>query len=115
MKQRPPRINRAFLVWFRRPGQAEWQASPLRDLSLAGAKFLSEVPFRVGTRLELQLRFPGGVAPLSVSATVVWMRARSLGNPLTEVGVFFLSQEPAVREAIHAAVAQELDRHGRSR
>ena len=99
--RRAPRITHGFMVRYRRPSDKGWAVSPLRDLSSAGARFLSEQTFAIGTELDVQLVLPTTKEPLALHARV----ARILPSrmDLVEYGVTFETNVPAV-QAINDAV-----------
>ena len=107
---RSPRVARSVIARYRRAesGQHSWLVSPLRDLSGKGARFLSERPAEVGWVLEMQLVLPNAPQPVSVPARVVWTRPAQSG--LLEVGVAFAPHDPAIQQAIDAAVAAFLSK-----
>lgn len=105
-RRRSARAERGLLVRYRPAGAsgAAWLLSPLRDLSSGGAHFVSEQPFTVGERLELQLILPTAPQPIGLAARVAW--AKPLPERLTELGVSFNEVDPLQRQALEDAVAQ---------
>ena len=99
--RRAPRITRGFMVRYRRPSEKGWSVSPLRDLSSAGVRFLSEQIFVVGTELNLQLVLPTTQGPLALQGRVA--RVRPGPMDLMEYGVTFVVNAVAV-QAINDAV-----------
>ncbi|MBI4597483.1 MAG: PilZ domain-containing protein [Candidatus Omnitrophica bacterium] len=98
------RAPRAFLVRHRAPdaGGGSWLVSPLRDLSVGGARFMTEsLLLKAGDPLELQLVLPTVAHPLRLPAKVVWARAGRIAS-IMELGVAFEFPD----EASQAAVAR---------
>jgi hypothetical protein len=82
------RVTRRFILRYQLPTAAsgEWQASPLRDVSTTGARFLSEQRLDPGARLSAVLQL-GAARPLPLVARVMWTKPAQAG--LIEVGVTF--------------------------
>jgi Tfp pilus assembly protein PilZ len=85
-----------------------WCVSPLRDLSVGGAHFLSEHAFNVGVELETQLLLPFSQEPLSLVSRVAWVRPWHL--KVVEIGVTFSSSDTGTRRRIEEAVAYLVQR-----
>lgn len=111
-QRRAPRIARAFIARYRwlEGGTANWLVSPLRDLSIGGARFLCEQTFPVGAELEVQLLLPISKNPIPVQARVAWTKPARLG--MTDTGVTFHVGEGAIQQVLNEAVAQFLNRGG---
>jgi len=91
-------------------GEAGWLASPLRDLSSGGARFLSEHAFAVGSELEMQLLLPTTKDPVRLQARVAWSKPAQLG--MVELGVTFDPGDTAIQQSIDAAVSHFLGKPG---
>lgn len=106
-KRTDPRLQRQFWIWFRPAGaEAEpWQASPLRDLSPSGARFIADGGFEVGTKLEARLMLPVSTELIPVTARVAWSRSM-LGKEwhLAEHGVTFDFTDEQTRQQVAEAV-----------
>ncbi len=100
------RAKQHFIVHYRGPGQKKWDAVPLKDLSRDGARFFCSHPLEVGEELQLRFTFPFVKEEVRANTRVIWKRAIVGGTdfPMTEIGVIFLILDPAVQEAINAAV-----------
>ncbi len=105
-----PRVARAFMVRYRLPlaGQGSWQLSPLRDFSSEGARFISEHPFQIGDRLDVQLLLPSSRDPIALSVRIAWTRPAQFGT--IELGVAFDLRDPIVKQSIDNAAAYFLRR-----
>ena len=104
-RRRTQRAKQHFMVHYRGPGQGTWDAVPLKDLSRDGARFFCSHPLKVGDELRLRLSFPFVKEEVRAQARVIW--TRSIGGTafsMAEIGVTFLILDPAVQEAINAAV-----------
>ena len=98
-QRRYPRVARSFWLWFRPAASLEpWQVAPLRDVSVAGARFLSEHAFEAGTVLRAKLRLPTSRAAVPLSVRVAWSRPVEGSWNLTEHGVTFEVQNATVRQ-----------------
>lgn len=107
------RVTHGFLVWHRpvkgRP--TRWSASPLRNLSQGGARWLTEHPLRHGEAVELKLRLPVAREPVPLTGRVAWTKARSMA--LVEVGVIFDAMDAKTQELLEASLSHFLRREGR--
>ena len=108
--QRAPRVARSLIVRYRcvETGQTSWSASPLRDLSTGGIRFLSESMIKKDKTLELQLLLPNSEEPIRLRANVVW--AKSTPSGFTELGAAFRIVDTPTQRVIEAAVAHFLKR-----
>ena len=104
-RRRAPRIMRSFIVRYRAADQsgATWLASPLKDLSSGGARFLSEQPLAVNDVLALQLLLPTAQQPVALKARVAWVRPAPFN--MAAVGVTFDPGDLLVQRTIDEAVA----------
>ena len=87
-----PRLKRSFWIWFRPTtsvGVESWQASPLRDLTVRGARFIAERAFPIGALLDIRMRLHGNTHPLQLQARVAWSRPLAGRWGLVEHGVAF--------------------------
>ena len=112
-QRKHPRLTKPFMVRYRPMGAepAGWLASPLRDLSSGGARFISEHAFAVGDLMELQLLLPVPEQPLQLSARVAWVKS---ANPtLREVGVTFDPGDVGIQQLIDQVVTRFLDKQRR--
>ena len=107
-QRRHPRVERSFLVRYREQGksQSEWMMSPLKDLSLGGARFLCGRRFEVGTMVDMELVLPVAREPVPVTGRVV--RAKDAMAGLIEHGVVFEGVDSAQGQAIGEAVERFL-------
>src|SRR3989338_6171186 len=103
-------VARAILARYRAGTPATWLMPPLRDLSSGGAGFLSEHPFTVAERFELQLLLPTAPQPVVVQARVAWAKPGPL--QMVEVGVTFDPGDAKIQALIDAAVTHFLKRPG---
>jgi Tfp pilus assembly protein PilZ len=94
------------MVRYRRPSEAGWSVSPLRDLSSSGARFLGEHAFEVGAELDCQLVLPLAKEPLVLQARVAWVKPGPMH--LAEYGVVFQVGHPGTQQMIDVAVAHFL-------
>ncbi|MBI2105064.1 MAG: PilZ domain-containing protein [Candidatus Omnitrophica bacterium] len=107
-QRRSPRAPYHLIVRYRPPGArgAAWLASPLRDLSSGGARFLSEHPFAAGDAFDIQLLLPAAPQPVWVMARVAWTKPAVMG--MREVGVTFDAGDASIQRLIDDAVARKL-------
>ena len=99
------RTSRAFLVRHRAPGASgpSWLVSPLRDLSIGGARFMTEsLLLKAGDPLDLQLVLPTAAHPVAVPAKVVWMRPGRIAS-IMEIGVVFEFPDDASKAVVAQA------------
>ncbi len=103
-----PRISRPILVRYRRAGDLQhgWLMTPLHDLSVLGARFMSERAFIVGDALELQLVLPTSTQPVAMQGKVAWTKLARL--ELVELGVTFDAVDESTQQSIQAAVDHHL-------
>ena len=111
-QRRSPRVARHLLVRYRPPGGrgATWLASPLRDLSSGGARFLSEHPFAIRDTFEMQLLLPAAFQPVRVMARVAWVKPAVMR--MVELGVTFDAGDASIQRLIDEAVARRLPDQG---
>lgn len=107
-RRRSPRIMRSFIVRYHAADQPEsaWLASPLRDLSSGGARFLSEHPLAVNDVLAVQLLLPSSQQPVALNARVAWVKQGPFN--MVAVGVTFQAGDVFVQRTIDDAVAHFL-------
>ncbi len=108
-----PRVAHSIMVRYRCPerGEMQWGISPLRDLSVGGARFFSERPFSAGTALDLHLMLPVAKQPVVLTGRIAWARPGRLG--MTELGVTFEPSDPDTRAKVELAVAHFLGKQGK--
>ena len=112
-QRRHPRVEKSFLVRYREQGrpQSEWMMSPLKDLSLSGARFLCERRFDVGTMVDMELVLPMVREPVPVAGRVV--RAKDAMAGMVDHGVAFEGVDPAHEQVIGEAVEHFLKKQRR--
>jgi hypothetical protein len=95
------RVARSWLLWFRPAASAAtWQAAPLRDVSAAGARFLSERAYQEGAVLHAKLRLPTSATVVPLTVRVAWSRPVEGPWGLTEHGVTFDLSDAAARQRV---------------
>jgi len=106
--RRDPRVAHSFMVRYRSAsgGAAGWMMSPLRDLSVSGARFVSEQLFTVGALLEIQLVLPLSDQPAGLKAKVAWVKPAPLR--LVELGVTFEQVSEETQQMVRDAVTHLL-------
>lgn len=114
-QRQAPRVTHSFLVWHRpvkgRP--TRWSASPLRNLSQGGARWLTEHPLRPGEAVELKLRLPVAREPVQLTGRVAWAKTASSRMGLVEVGVIFDAMDAKTEELLEASLSYFLRREGK--
>lgn len=89
-----------------RPVSILARAVPRRvnDVSLGGLRAYSDERYKIGSRLELELSFPGGESAV-VLAEVVWVDSLPEGGPsLFEVGMRYVDASPQDLALLHKAI-----------
>ena len=106
--RRDPRVARGFMIRYRSAsgGAAGWMMSPLRDLSVSGARFVSEQLFTVGALLEIQLVLPVSDQPVDLEAKVAWSKPGPLN--FVELGVTFELTSEETQRMLGGAVTHFL-------
>jgi hypothetical protein len=100
-QRRHHRVARSWWLWFRPAAStATWQAAPLRDVSAAGARFLSERAFQEGTVLNAKLRLPTSTTVVPLTVRVAWSRPVEGQWGLTEHGVAFDLSDASARQPV---------------
>lgn len=101
-RRRWPRIEQAFIVQYRCParGETDWRTTPIKDLSMGGARLTTEHTYPPGSLLELQVQLPNLKPPIKLKGVVVWQRRVVHGSSMVEHGVNFTPLEPAVRQEL---------------
>jgi len=100
-RRRHPRVARSWWLWFRPAASATpWQAAPLRDVSAAGARFLSERAYPEGTVLHAKLRLPTSSTVVPLTVRVAWSRPVEGQWGLTEHGVALDLSDAAARQRV---------------
>jgi len=100
-QRRHHRVARSWWLWFRPAAStAPWQAAPLRDVSAAGARFLSERAFEEGTVLKAKLRLPTSTTVVLLMVRVAWCWPVEGQWGLTEHGVTFDPSDAAARQQV---------------
>ena len=115
-RRKAPRVTSQLLVKFKSANdpQAQWQMTPLKDLSHSGLRFIAEAICDVGLSLELQLLLPTLATPLRLTGRIVWSQPSSIA-PLVEYGVEFTELSATQREAIDTLVTLYLSRQRAAR
>jgi hypothetical protein len=99
MSQKPVdrrRFHRARASILVRPPGPLTRVAPqqVQDISLGGLRAYSDEPQKLGSRLELELLFPGGGSATCV-CEVVWAEPLAAGAPAKfEMGLQFIQVEP---------------------
>ncbi len=103
-----PRAERSLIARYRalESEAGPWFISPLKDVSLKGARFLTECEFKPGSRLVLHVALPSSREPRVLCATV--NRIRLAADALWEVGVEFEALQPEDRRCLQEAVERVL-------
>jgi len=106
-KRNDPRLQRQFWIWFRQAGADDdsWQASPCRDFSPSGARFIADGGFETGMTLETKLMLPVSTELIPVTARVAWSRPMPGKTwQLVEHGVTFDFTDEQTRQRVAEAV-----------
>ena len=98
-----PRINRRFMVKYRKPGETAWMMSPIKDMSATGIRFIGETTYQKNTVLELQLFLPTSTEPIGLSGVVKWEHGSAY--TMGEHGIEFADLTPDQRERLKVATA----------
>ena len=86
---------------------SSWLASPFKDVSRGGARFVSEAAFRPGELLEVSVGMPLFHDPVPLAARVVWQRTMFSGAlQLSEHGVRFVSLATELQQITDEAIEQ---------
>ncbi len=107
-QRQQPRIQRPFMVRYRRAEGGSWDATALRDVSLGGVRFLTKGAFEPDALLELQLLLPMIKEPVPVQGRVSWSKPGPMD--LVEHGVRFEPLTPEAQAALQIAVDAFLKR-----
>ena len=107
-RRRAPRADLVLRVDYD-DGQAS--ADYLTDLGEGGLFICTARPFTIGQSIEFTISFPGLLEPVTVQGVVRWRSAPTPADPDAPegVGVQFVDQGPAQREAIGRLLSR-LDR-----
>jgi c-di-GMP-binding flagellar brake protein YcgR len=88
-RRRFPRLD---LPVFYRSARLFGPRQPARDLSRGGIRVLTDEPFTIGTRLEIELFLPEGDS-LTIDVRVAWVRELSDQEADYEAGLEFLAMD----------------------
>jgi uncharacterized protein (TIGR02266 family) len=106
-RRRAPRADLVLRVDYDGKASADY----LTDLGEGGLFICTARPFEVGQTIDFAISFPGLLEPVTVQGVVRWKSAPTPADPDAPqgVGVQFVEQGPAEREAI-ARLLSRLDR-----
>src|SRR5690242_1175554 len=107
-RRRAPRADLVLRVDY---DDGQTSADYLTDLGEGGLFICTARPFALGQSIEFTISFPGLLEPVTVRGVVRWRSEPSPADPDAPegVGVQFVDQGPAQREAI-ARLLSRLDR-----
>jgi Tfp pilus assembly protein PilZ len=86
------RFSRLDVPVFYRAARLFGPRQPARDVSRGGIRVLTDEPFTLGTRLEIELFLPEGDS-LTIDVRVAWVRELTGQDAHFEAGLEFLAMD----------------------